>query len=243
MAADRGSAVVQAETPISNIRAIAQPTRRREPATRTSLQDPSIRCAPFNLGLPQALDQREQAPEHDLTSLDEHRPPLHHGSAVRTEAISAVEPRCPSQIGDSRSRNACHAPLRLGGIDQDQPRLCSRHTMAVTAINASRSSDVTRTLDTVEVGKAEVEKNDAGFGFGDVDEGGCAGATPGGGGSRGLGGRGEGGVLWWVRLRRSALPEMGLGRSGSCGRAYGCGGVSCHCATWAWSSHCRASGR
>src|SRR6476660_3770851 len=34
-------------------------------------------------------------------------------------------------------------------------------------------------LDTIEVGKAEVEQNDSGLGFGDVDEGGAAGAAPG----------------------------------------------------------------
>jgi hypothetical protein len=34
-------------------------------------------------------------------------------------------------------------------------------------------------LDTIEVGKAEVEQNDSGFGFSDMDEGGTAGATPG----------------------------------------------------------------
>src|SRR4249919_2119462 len=89
-----------------------------------------------------------RTPEHDLTTLDEHRPPLYQRSAVRNEAISAVEPRCPSQIGGSRSRNACHAPLRLGGSTK------INHDSAV--------------------------------------------ATP---------------------------------------------GVSCHCATWTWSSHCKASGR
>src|SRR6476659_1465545 len=34
-------------------------------------------------------------------------------------------------------------------------------------------------LDAIEVGKTEIEQNDSGFGFGDVDEGGAAGAAPG----------------------------------------------------------------
>ncbi len=34
-------------------------------------------------------------------------------------------------------------------------------------------------LGTIEVGKAEVEQNDSGFGFGGMDEGRTAGATPG----------------------------------------------------------------
>ena len=34
-------------------------------------------------------------------------------------------------------------------------------------------------LDAIEVGKAEVEQNDSGLGFGDVDEGGAASAAPG----------------------------------------------------------------
>jgi hypothetical protein len=38
------------------------------------------------------------------------------------------------------------------------------------------SCDVARKLDTLEVGKSEVEKNDFGFGLGAVDEGACAGA-------------------------------------------------------------------
>ena len=42
------------------------------------------------------------------------------------------------------------------------------------------AADCASKLDTVEVGKAEVEQNDSGRGFGDVDEGGAAGAAPGG---------------------------------------------------------------
>jgi hypothetical protein len=34
-------------------------------------------------------------------------------------------------------------------------------------------------LDAIQIRKAEVEQNDSGFGFGDVDEGGAAGAAPG----------------------------------------------------------------
>jgi hypothetical protein len=102
--------------------------------------------------------------------------------------------------------------------------------MAVTAINASRRSDVTRTLDTVEVGKAEVEKNDSGFGFGDVDEGGCAGAAPGGGIAVALEAElkvlPNGGVVFDDQHCR----ERGWVGPAHAGEPTGMSGVSCHCA-------------
>ena len=53
--------------------------------------------------------------------------------------------------------------------------------MAVTAISASRRCDVTRTLDTVKVGKAKVQKTILGEFSCDVDERGATSAAPGGG--------------------------------------------------------------